>query len=83
MDERTALTWVSGPGTPTKVFVTRVLTFGTLHELRAMFAFIPKDQILDAVEHPLRGEWTPHGKSFAECIFDCTLPDDVLISYEV
>jgi hypothetical protein len=81
MEDRTALTWVAGSRTPVKVYVTRVLNFGTLADLRSMRDTVPKEQLLDAIERPLRGQWTPRGKAFVECIFGRTLPDDVLISY--
>ena len=75
------LTWVAGPATPLKVYVTRVLNFGTWKEWQAMRESVPSDQVLDAIKRPLRGQWTPRGKAFAECVFGHTLPDDVLISY--
>jgi len=43
----------------------------------------PPESILDAVTHPLRGEWTRRGKAFAETLFDRELPDDTLISFDV
>lgn len=75
------LTWIAGPATPLKVYVTRVFNLGTWDEWREMKAAVPHDQIRAAVDHPLRGQWTPRGKAFAECVFGSTLPDDVLISY--
>jgi hypothetical protein len=81
MKKSTALTWVAGSATPLKVYVTRVMNFGTLDEWRAIRESLPKEQVLDAIEHPLRGQWTRHGKAFAECVFDRSLPDNALISY--
>jgi hypothetical protein len=76
-----SLTWVAGPATPIKVYITRVFNLGTWEEWREMRRTIPHEQILDALEQPLRGQWTPRGKAFAECVFGRELPDDVLISY--
>lgn len=81
MNRPTALTWVAGSATPVKVYVTRVLNLGTWDEWQAMRHSLPWEQVLNAVVHPLRGQWTPRGKAFAECLFDRTLPDDTLISY--
>ncbi len=82
MRKLTSLTWVAGSRTPIKVYVTRVLNFGTLEDWKEMRRTVSAEQVRDAIEHPLRGQWTPRGKSFAECVFDCRLPDDCLISYE-
>jgi hypothetical protein len=81
MPRSTGLTWVAGPATPIKVYVTRVINLGTWDEWRSLRRAVPADQVLEAIEHPLRGQWNPRGKSFAECVFGRTLPDDVLISY--
>ncbi|MEK7218678.1 MAG: hypothetical protein AAB728_04405 [Patescibacteria group bacterium] len=81
MKKAPGLTWVAGENTPPKVYVTRVINLGTWEEWKEMRRTVPDEIIRDALEHPLRGQWTPHGKSFAECVFECTLPDDVLISY--
>lgn len=81
MNKPTALTWVAGSATPLKVYVTRVMNFGTWDEWRAIRESFLNDQILDMVEHPLRGQWTRHGKAFAECVFGRSLPEDALISY--
>ncbi|MDD5055405.1 MAG: hypothetical protein PHZ00_04015 [Candidatus Peribacteraceae bacterium] len=81
MEQSNGLTWVSGVGTPIKTYVTRVLNFGTWEEFNALNRSVSKERILDAMTHPLRGQWTSRGKAFAECVFGCTLPDDVLLSY--
>ena len=81
METSAGLTWVSGSSTPPKVLITRVINLGMWEEWNAMRREFSREQILDAVEHPLRGQWNPRGKAFAECVFDRTLPDDVLISY--
>ena len=81
MKMSSGLTWVAGSRTPMKVYVTRVLNLGTWDEWRAMRASVPEDQVLDAIEHPLPGQWTPRGKAFAECVFGRTIPDAALISY--
>ncbi len=77
----TGLTWVAGSGTPLNVYITRVINLGTWEEWKELRSSVSREQILDAIEHPLRGQWTPRGKAFAECVFERTLPDDVLISY--
>ena len=82
MHKVSGLTWVSGTDTPIETYVTRVLNFGTWEEFNALNRSVSRQQILDAMAHPLRGQWTSRGKAFAECVFGCTLPDDVLISYE-
>lgn len=82
-EARDSLRWVAGPKTPTKVYVTRVFNFGTWEEWQAMKKELPLEAIREAVLHPLRGQWTPRGKAFAQILFDCKLPDDVLISFDV
>ena len=81
MDTASGLLWVAGAGTPLKTYITRVLNLGTWEEWRTLKQTVPTDRILDALTHPLRGQWTARGKAFAECMFDRVLPDDVLISY--
>ena len=82
MQSPVGLTWVSALDTPQKTYITRVINLGTLDEWKEMNRSVPKAEIIDALEHPLRGQWTKKGKAFAECIFGKVLPDDVLISYE-
>lgn len=81
MRPREGLRWVAGTATPEKTYVTRVINLGTWEEWQTMKLSVPEGRIADAIEHPLRGQWTPRGKTFAECLFGCDLPDDVLISY--
>lgn len=81
MRKKDGLRWVSGEATPHRVYVTRVINLGTHDEWRTMRDTMTKEQILDAIDHPLKGQWTSHGKAFAECVFGRALPDDVLISY--
>jgi len=81
MRSSAGLTWVSGTKTPLKTYVTRVLNLGTWEEWEELKHSVTREQILDAIDHPLRGQWTAKGKAFAECVFGRTLPDDVLISY--
>lgn len=78
-----SLEWVAGTSTPRKVYITRVWNFGTLEEWRRLWKEYAAADIEDVVRHPLRGSWTRHGKSFAETLCHCVMPDDVLISYDV
>lgn len=80
---RKKLKWVAGQNTPAKVYITRVFNFGTWEEWQAMKKRFSKNVIRKAVRHPLRGQWTPRGKAFAETLFNCRLPRTSLISYEV
>lgn len=80
--QRNALRWVAGQKTPVKVYITRVFNFGTLEEWRAMKRRYPRKVILDAVRHPLPGQWTGRAKAFAEIIFGVRMPKKALISYE-
>ena len=82
MELRAGLAWVSGENTPHKIVITRIMNFGTWDEWQAMRHDLPENQILDAVEHPLRGQWTPRGKAFAECVFDRHMSNDALIRYD-
>lgn len=75
------LTWVAGAGTPEKTYITRVLNLGTWEEWQYLKRSVPRERMLDAVAHPLKGQWTKKGKSFAECLFGRRLPGDALISY--
>ena len=77
-----SLTWVAGPSTPCNVYLTRVWNFGTWEEWQAMWREYSRSAIEQVVRVPLKGEWTRHGKAFAETICGCTMPDDVLISYD-
>lgn len=81
MKHSTGLTWIAGADTPEKTYVTRVLNLGTWEEWKDLQRSVPRERMLDAIEHPLRGQWTKRGKAFAECVFHCALPDDALISY--
>lgn len=81
MKSSVGLTWVSGVGTLPKTYVTRVINFGTWKEWKTLQKSVPKTVILDALEHPLIGQWTSRGKAFAECVFDRVVSNTVLISY--
>ncbi|MDO8468785.1 MAG: hypothetical protein Q7S29_03450 [Candidatus Peribacter sp.] len=81
MKPQVGLRWVAGADTPEKTYVTRVLNLGTWEEWQALKRSVPRERIIDAVEHPLKGQWTKRGKAFAECVFFRSIPDDVLISY--
>ena len=76
------LTWVSGPNTPHRVLLTRIWNFGTWEEWREMRKKVPLSEIEDVVRHPLRGQWTRHGRAFAEVLCDCTMPDDALLCFD-
>ena len=82
MTSEKSLRWAAGGETPVKTYITRVFNFGTWEEWQAMKSHFTPREIRDAVMHPLRGQWTPRGKAFAETVFDCRLPDEVLISYD-
>lgn len=77
-----SLRWAAGSATPAKTYITRVFNFGTWEEWQAMKRNFPQRRIREAILHPLRGQWTPRGKAFAETLFDCKLPNDVLISFD-
>lgn len=77
-----SLRWVAGAATPQKTYVTRVFNLGTWQEWQAMKKKFTRRQIREAVLHPLRGQWTPRGKAFAETLFDCRLPNDVVIRFD-
>ena len=47
------LTWVAGPATPLKVYITRVFNLGTWDEWREMRRTLPHEQILDAIKDTL------------------------------
>lgn len=83
MQKSRKLEWIAGSKTPAKVYITRVFNFGTWEEWQNMKRRFPKKLIRETALHPLRGQWTPRGKAFAETIFDSRLPDRSLISYEV
>lgn len=78
-----SLQWVAGKHTPTKTYITRVLNFGTWDEWRTLTKNFSREEIKNAVDHPLRGHWTRRGKAFAETRFNCRMPDEVLISLNV
>ncbi|MBI4021973.1 MAG: hypothetical protein HY372_01315 [Candidatus Andersenbacteria bacterium] len=83
MRDSQGIQWVAGEETPIKTWITRVLNFGTWEEWQQLKASCTPDQIRDAVQNPLRGSWTKHGRAFAETLFDHKLPDEVLIRYDV
>jgi hypothetical protein len=76
-----SLRWVADESTPNKTYVTRVINYGTWEEWQNMKKQYSRDQIMEAVKNPLRGQWTKRGKSFAEVVFECHLSNDALISY--
>ncbi len=78
-----SLEWVAGEATPCKVYITRVFNYGTWQEWQQMNGRYSQDDIRDAVMNPLRGVWTPRGKVLAELIYDCRLPADTLLSFDV
>jgi len=77
------LEWVAPEGTPAKTYITRVFNFGTWEEWQAMRRDFSRPQIRQAVLHPLRGQWTRRGKALAEALFNCKLPEDILIRFDV
>ncbi len=81
MDSRTGLHWVAGSATPERVWLTRVWNLGTWEEWKQAQRERP-EQMREVVERPLRGQWTRHGKAFAQAITGVTMPEDVIISYE-
>ena len=83
MKNMSALKWVAGSETPAKTYITRVFNLGTWDEWLDMKRSFSPDQIREAVFRPLRGQWNPRGKAFAEILFDCRMPGDALISFEV
>jgi hypothetical protein len=83
METRQGINWVAGESTPLKTWITRVLNFGTWEEWQEMKARVRPEQIQEALDYPLKGQWNKHGKAFAETVFDCQLPNDVLINYHV
>jgi len=77
------LPWAAGPTTPEKVYITRVMNFGTWEEWCALKRRFSRAEIKAAlIRKPLRGQWTPKGRRLAEVLFDCVLPNDALISYD-
>jgi hypothetical protein len=81
MDRPNSLTWVAGPATPDRVYLTRVWNLGTWDEWRAAHARYPRAALDAVVRHPLKGHWTRHGKAFAEAVCRVVMPDDVRASY--
>jgi hypothetical protein len=47
-----------------------------------MWQDYPRTAVEEVVQRPLRGQWTRHGKAFAEAVCGLAMPDDVLISYD-
>jgi hypothetical protein len=82
MQNRKGLRWIAGNQTPDSTYITRVINFGTLEEWRQLRKKYSHSKIKQALKKPLRGQWTRHGKAFAEVIFGVHLPKSVLISYE-
>lgn len=82
MADPAGLQWVAGKDTPDRVYITRVFNFGTLEEWRRMKKRYTEEQIREALEKPLRGQWTRRARRFAEVLYDVQLPADVLISYD-
>jgi hypothetical protein len=74
---------VAASKTPSKVYITRVFNLGTFEEWQAMKKHYPRRMILDAVRHPLAGQWNSRAKAFAEVLFDLRMPKRALISYDV
>ena len=83
MDTRQGLQWIAGDRTPPKVYLTRVINFGTWEEWQDVKRRFSPDQIREALIRPLKGQWTKRGRAFAEAIFDCKIGDEALISYDV
>lgn len=81
METRQGVTWIAGKDTPAKTWITRVVNFGTREEWQDMKERMTPEEIRAALEEPLRGQWTRHGKAFAEVVFNCHLPEEILIDY--
>ena len=82
MKRRSGIVWVAGSQTPAKVYITRVFNFGTWEEWQEMKKKFSSQQIEETVKHPFRGCWTRRGRAFAETLYHCSMPDEVLISYD-
>ncbi len=82
MKHQRGLVWVAGRKTPAKTYITRVFNFGTLQEWKQLKKRFSKKELQEAVKEPLQGQWTRHGKAFAEALFHAHMPDRVLLSYE-
>lgn len=81
---RNKLKWIAGSKTPEKIYITRVINFGTWEEWCAMKRRFSHAKVKSALlKNPLKGQWTPHGRRLAEVLFDCALPQNTLISYDV
>ena len=80
-NQKSGLRWVAGPATPSKVYITRVLNYGTWAEWCQVKQRYTPAEILDAIQNPLPGQWTRRGKLLAETMYNCQLPDETLISY--
>lgn len=77
-----SLTWVAGEKTPKEVYLTRLWNFATWEEWKEARRIYSQKELESVVRVPLRGQWRRHGKAFAETVCGCTMPDDVLISYD-
>ena len=75
-DDQGQLRWVAGAKTPAKVYITRVFNFGTWEEWRALKQQFSQAQIEEAVRQPLRGQWTPRARRFAEALYECSMPNN-------
>lgn len=82
MDQRHGLRWVAGENTPPAVYITRVFNFGTWEEWKHLHTEYTSQDIERAVREPIRGQWTRRGKALAEIVYNCRLPEDVLLSYD-
>lgn len=74
--------WMTSPALSGKTSITRVFNFGTWEEWQDMKKRFSRKDIEEAVKNPLRGQWTPRARALAELMFECRMPDVVLISYE-
>ena len=82
MANSNGLRWVAGAATPQRVYITRVMNYGTWEEWKELLKTHSKEYIVEAMRHPLRGQWTMRGKAFAETIFSYTMPKDAILSYD-
>ncbi len=83
MADSHGIRWVAGQNTPNKVYITRVFNFGTWEEWQEIKRKYSPNEIEEAVRFPLRGCWTRRGRALAETLYDCTIPDEGLIAYNV
>jgi hypothetical protein len=69
-NNHSSLNWISGTQRPKKMHITRVLNYGTWDEWFALKKRFSPSEIQNAVERPLKGQWTKRGKAFAETLFN-------------